>query len=185
MRDQPSPPHIFNDLALAADGSMYATSTLFGQIFHVSPELEEMASVQHTPGSHNNGITLDPDGRYLFFTLDRTIRRMELETGEVLALEVPLGADEGTDGLYFFGGGLISVKPRMNQVLRLELDQAVERVEETRVLVQDHPDFAYPTTGVVVGSYLVLVATSFADLPRNPQVEDQHGDVLIYRIPLG
>jgi hypothetical protein len=36
----------------------------------------------------------------------------------------------------------------------------------------------------VVGGDLVFVATSFADVPRNPESPRQHPDVLIYRIPI-
>jgi len=184
MMEQPSPAHIFNDLTLAADGAAYATTTMFGQIVRLSPEKDEMELVLDTPGSHNNGITMDPDERFLFFTLDREISRLELATGEVKKLEVPEEGGLGTDGLYFFEGSLISVKPRLNQVVRLHLTESLDRVGRVEVLADGEPGFAYPTTGVVVGDSLVLVGTSFANVPRNPQADEQHPDVLIYRLPL-
>jgi len=184
MMEQPSPAHIFNDLVLAADGDAYATTTLFGQIVRLSPEKDEMELVLDTPGSHNNGITMDPEGRFLFFTLDREISRLELATGEVKKLEVPEDAGLGTDGLYFFEGSLISVKPRLDQVVRLHFSESLDRVDRVEVLADGEPGFAYPTTGVVVGDSLVLVGTSFANVPRNPQADEQHPDVLIYRLRL-
>jgi hypothetical protein len=54
----------------------------------------------------------------------------------------------------------------------------------TTVVAADHPDFAYPTTGVVVGDTLYLVATSFADRPRTEGSGPQHPDVVIQAWPL-
>ncbi len=182
MMDQPSPGHIFNDLALTAEGDVYATTTLLGKIYRLSEGSDEMELILDRPGSQTNGITLGSSGRYLFFTLDRTISRMDLATAEVLALEVPEGADVGTDGLYFVDGSLISVKPRWGQILRLRLNDALDSADGVELLAGANPDFAYPTTGVLVGDHLVFVATSFADVPRNPDSARQHDDVLIYRL---
>lgn len=182
MLDQPSPTHIFNDLTLAANGDAYVTTTLFGRIYRISPEMEEMEVVLETPGSHNNGIVLEPSGRYLFFTLDRTLSRLELATGEVIQLQVPEGADVGTDGLYVLDGSLVVMKPRLGQIARLAMNEAMDAVEGVQILAQEEPDFAYPTTGVLVGDTLVFVATSFADRPRNPEVADQHPEVRIHRL---
>ena len=56
-----------------------------------------------------------------------------------------------------------------------------DRVE---ILAQDHADFAYPTTGVVAGDKLVIVGTSYANVPRNTDSPKQHGDVLIFEFDL-
>jgi hypothetical protein len=52
------------------------------------------------------------------------------------------------------------------------------------ILAKEHGDFAYPTTGVIVGDQLVFVATSYANVPRNTESLDQHPDVLIYELLL-
>jgi hypothetical protein len=185
MLDQPSPYHIFNDLVLAANGDAYATTTLFGQIVRLSPDADEMEVILETPERHNNGIALDPSERYLFFTLDRTISRLDLETGDVIRLRTPEGADVGTDGMYFHDGALVVVKPRFNRVLRLLLNPSMDTVEGVEILAQDDPEFAYPTTGVVVGDRLVFVATSYADIPRNTDPTNQHPEVRIHEVVLG
>jgi WD40 repeat protein len=184
LMDQPTPSHIFNDLAVASNGDVYVTTTLLGKVFRLSPESAEMELVLDSPGSHNNGITLSPDERYLFLTLDRSISRLDLETGDLTAIPVPDEAGTGTDGLYFVEGALVVVKPRLGQVSRLYLNASMDAVERVEVLAEGDPAFAYPTTGVVVGDRLVFVATSFADVPRNTESPIQHPDVLIHSLRL-
>jgi hypothetical protein len=185
LQDQPSPAHIFNDLVIDSQGDAFVTTTLFGRIYKASAGTAEMELILETPGSHNNGITLDPGERYLFLTLDRTISRLDLQTGDLKEVSAPEEAALGSDGIYFVDGSLVVVKPRFRQVARLFLNESLDAVERVEVLADGHPDFAYPTTGVLRGDALIFVATSFADSPRNPEVGEQHGDVLIHQVSLG
>lgn len=185
MLDQESDYHIFNDVALAASGDAYATTTLMGRVYRIPSAGGEMELVLQLPsGSHNNGIAVGPADQYLYLTVDRTIRRLELESGNLEEVAVPEGEALGTDGLYFHQNSLVTVKPRFKRISQLFLDDGVAAVDRVAVLADDHEDFAYPTTGVVVGDRLIFVATSFADVPRNPGSAVQHGDVLIYQVPL-
>ncbi len=182
---QASSYHIFNDLALGAGGEVYATTTLIGKVYKVTPKSRVIEPIlKLKPGGHNNGITLDPKGNYLFLTIDRSISRLNLTSGELTGLKMPRGEGMGVDGLYFYEGSLVAVMPRFNRVVRYFLDESLTTVELAKTLIQGHADFAYPTTGVIVGNKLVLVATSFADRPRKPDSGEQHGDVLIYELAL-
>jgi hypothetical protein len=182
---QESDYHIFNDISLTADGDAYATTTLIGRIYRLSADAEEMELVhQLEEGRHNNGIDLDPSGRFIFVTVDRSISRLEPATGKLVEMRVPGEAALGSDGLYFYENSLIVVKPRFKEVSRLFLNQDMTAVERVVILAKDHPDFAYPTTGAVVGDRLLLVSTSFADVPRNPAKKKQHGDIKIHQLML-
>jgi len=182
---QQSPYHIFNDLVLDARGDAYATTTLIGRVYRLSPSSGRMELVhQLPPGQHNNGITIGPDGKYLFLAVDRTISRLDLATGELKELPVPDKGAAGTDGLYWFDGSLISVKPRFREITRIRLADDLFTVLRVEDLVRDHPQMAYPTTGVIAGNRLVYVATSYADVPRNSDSAEQHGDVLIHELAL-
>lgn len=182
MVDQPDPGHIFNDLALAANGDVYVTTTLFGRVYRISPDAEEMELLLDVPENQTNGITLDPEGRYLFFTLGRTVSRLDLRTRELKEVPVPDGAGVGIDGMYFVDGALVVLKPRLKQIVRLVLDSSMGAVTRLEVLADGEPSFDYPTTGVMVGPDLVFVATSYADVPRNDRSREQHPDVLIQRL---
>jgi hypothetical protein len=139
---------------------------------------------QLAEGRHNNGITISPDGKYLFIAVDRTISRLELASGKLVELPVPDNGAMGTDGLYFHDGSLISVKPRFKAITRILLEQDLLTVRGVETLVSDHPQMAYPTTGVLVGDSLVYVATSYANVPRNSDSPKQHGDVVIHQLKL-
>jgi hypothetical protein len=143
-----------------------------------------MELLADSAGVQTNGVALDTEGRYLFFTFDRTIRRLDLTDGTQIEVAIPDGEGAGTDGLYLYQGSLVAVQPRRNRVVRLELNQAMDAVMSATVVAADHPDFAYPTTGVVVGDTLYLVATSFADRPRIEGSGPQHPDVVIQALPL-
>jgi sugar lactone lactonase YvrE len=185
MMDQESDYHICNDLVVARGGEVYFTTTLIGAVYRISPGDAGMTLVhQLADGRHNNGIALGPDERYAFLTVDRTLSRLDLRTGELVALTAPDEAVVGSDGLYYRDGSLVVVRPRFPGVSQLFLNDAMDTVTEVRELVDGHPDLAYPTTGVVVAENLVYVATSYADQPRRPDVDAQHGDVLIHRVRL-
>lgn len=184
---QESPYHICNDLALSPAGDAYITTTLIGRLYHASPDLSEMRTLhQLDEGSNNNGVTLGgPRGGRLFIAIDRGIWRYELATGAFTAVDVPADAGlVGPDGVYYSDGSLVVVQPRASQVVRLDLDDTETRVTGAIVLAEGLPDFAYPTTGVLVGDTLVFVASSYADVPRQPGVADQHGDVFIHAVAI-
>jgi hypothetical protein len=184
LRDQPGPAYIFNDLTLASNGDAYASTTLLGEIVRISPDSDEMEPLLVSPETQTNGITLDGTERYLFFTLGRSISRLDLESGDLTEILIPDEAGVGTDGMYFVDRSLVVVKPRLTQISRLFLNESMDAVERVEVLAEGDPAFDYPTTGVVVGGHLVFVATSFADVPRSQESPRQHPDVLIYRIPI-
>jgi hypothetical protein len=185
LLDQESDYHIFNDVAVASGGEVYATTTLIGAVYRVRGGEKKMTLVhQLEEGRHNNGIALGPHEKYLFLTIDRSIFRLEPVSGELVELTVPGGESLGTDGLYFHDGSLVAVKPRFNRISRLFLDEGLTTAGRTETLAQDHEGFAYPTTGVVTGTSLVFVGTSYANVPRNPDSPRQHGDVLIFETGL-
>lgn len=181
---QPSPAHIFNDLAIAQDGSVYVTTTLLGRVYHIVPGSSALALTYAADGLQTNGITFDTRGRYLFFTLDRGIVRLDPATGATLTLRSGEPAEAGTDGLYAVPGGLVAIQPRRRRIVRLQLDPAMEAIVGVDTLRVDDPDFAYPTTGVLVADTLAFVATSYADRPRTAGERFQHPDVIIGRLTL-
>lgn len=185
LGEQPSRYHIFNDLAIDAKGRVYATTTLLGSIHAVDATSDVMELFHKLPdGSHDNGITVGLEGRFLFVVVDRSVDRIDLETRERITLAFPAGEGLGVDGLYAHRDTLIGVVPRQNRIVRYHLNDARDVVVRVEDLLRDHPEFVYPTTGVVVGDSFVVVATSYADRERRDELEEQHPDVLIYELDL-
>jgi hypothetical protein len=75
----------------------------------------------------------------------------------------PAGATlRGIDGLYVHGGALVWVQNGVEpaRVVQARLGQDGVTLRDLRVLEAGHPDYAVPTTGVVVGDTLFYVATA-------------------------
>ena len=181
----PTQYHIFNDIVLDDEGNAYATTTSYGRIYKVDLQSGKMHLLQQLQqGDFNNGIAIDTNNKHLFTSTARGISRFDLESQK--AAIIPGTTDRKylpIDGLYFYSNSLIAIRPRENQVLRLKLTPEMDKVTSIEVLCQSLPGWAFSTTGVIAGDKLVVVGTSYANVPRNPG-EKQHGDIRIYQLDL-
>lgn len=182
---QKSDYHIFNDLALAADGTAYATTTLMGKVYHLDAESGEAEVILDLGDEgHNNGIALDPEGRTLFLVTGRMLSRLDLATRELAKLTLPPGEGPGGDGLYFYDGSLLVVLPHAKRIARYFLNEARTAATRAETLVAGRSDWDYPTTGLLLGDELLVVATSYASGFQRAEGTEQHGDVSICSVPL-
>ena len=160
-------PSQLNDVAIAPDGTVYATSSLPpGQVFRGSPEgLEPFGE----PGWRSpQGLTVSADGNTLFVAdYSYGIAAVDLETGHRVWLEEPEGFFlSGIDGLTRVGEDLIAIQNgiRPHRVLRLSPDLEHRRIRRAEVLEQNHPEYSEPTLGVGIsgpeGHRFVYVANS-------------------------
>jgi len=182
---QKSDYHIFNDLALAADGTAYATTTLMGKVYHLDAESGEAEVILDLGDEgHNNGIALDPEGKTLFLVTGRTLSRLDLATRELAPLALPPGEGPGGDGLYWYDGSLVVVLPHSKRVARYFLNEARTAATRAETLVEGRSDWNYPTTGLLQGDAFLVVATSYASGFQRVEGAEQHGDVLIGSVSL-
>lgn len=154
-----------NDLAIAADGTIYATDSGGGSVYRASPGAERLALLG-TAGALRgaNGLTLAPDGS-LYVALSTGIARVHAETGAAERLPQPDDVvTGGIDGLYWHEGGLLGVQNVFNpaRVVRVRLSGDGRRVDGLDVLQsRHHPSFHEPTTGTVVADRFVVIANSY------------------------
>jgi len=185
--------HLFNDIALAADGTIYITSFATGTLYRISSESDELEEWLPMPeGVSTNGIAMGPDGRFLLVVGSDQIYRVEIETGETVQLGVPEGEFLGSgDGLYFHDGGLVVLAIHMendeyhHRVLRLHLSDDQTAVTRVQILDQDHPLYAFPTTGALVDGWLYYIATAqFDKLDGEGNVApwDELSDIYILKV---
>lgn len=66
------------------------------------------------------------------------------------------------NGLYSFGDGLIAIQPfeEGRRVVRYVLSPAHDAVTGVEILEDEHPLFAQPTTGVIVGQAFYYIANA-------------------------
>jgi len=160
--------HLFNDVAIARDGTVYFTSFAYGMIYTIDSVTDQIEEYLRMPeGVWNNGIDITPDDRYLFVAGSDKVFRVDLETKELLELPIPENEVIGYgDGLYFNDGFLLAItvyrdeERLVNRVLKLYLSETLDRITAIDVLDQDHPLYSNPTTGAIADDWFYYIATA-------------------------
>lgn len=187
--------HLFNDVAIARDGSVYITSFSYGMIYTIDAATDEIGEFLQMPeGVWNNGIDITPEGDYLFVVGSDRIFRVDLETKEMLELPSPeRGVIGYGDGLYFHDGYLLAVTGHregeqvVNRVIRLRLPETLDRIKTIEVLDRDHPLYSNPTTGAVADGWFYYIATAQFekfDEEGNLAPWEELSDTYILKLPL-
>jgi hypothetical protein len=154
-----------NDLAIAADGTIYATDSASGTLFRKMPGEKTLApfgAKGALPGA--NGITLSAEGK-LYVAISTGIARIDLSTGAPTRLAQPeTVVTGGCDGLYWHRGDLIGIQNVTNpgRVIRIALADQGTRISGITVWQSHHhPEFAEPTTGAIADDALYVIANSY------------------------
>lgn len=154
-----------NDLAFAPDGSLLVTDSMAGSLWRVGGDGSARRVGADGALRGANGVAVAPDGRAAYVTASTGILRVSLPGGEPTRLPQPDDVvSGGIDGLYWADGDLVGVQNAVNpgRVLRLALADGGTRIAAATVLQSHHhPDFAEPTTGVVVDGALHVLANSY------------------------
>lgn len=169
--EKPDDNFLLNDIALAPDGTVFMTSYSGGTLYSIPSETDELEAWLPMPqGVYTNGITMDPEGRFLFVAGNDQIYRVAMESREVIRMAQPEGDSVGFgDGLYFHHGGLVIIASYGEQGRRdyhvawLPLSQDLSTIEEMRVLDQAHPLYGYPTTGALVDGWFYYIGNAQFD----------------------
>lgn len=103
-----------NDIAISSDGGIYITDSDVGLRDGAASPLKQMpnnvwlwkdgkvtlALAQDRLGASPNGVVLSPDGKYLYLTAGRTLKRYDVKPDGTLGDGVVVGEGEGiTDGM--------------------------------------------------------------------------------------
>lgn len=186
------PPHLCNDIALGKGGEVFVTDSTGGAVHRLRPGKEALETlVPLKTLIYPNGLAVSTDGKRLFVADFKGLSSVEVATGKVEALKYPEQVNvTGLDGLYLYGGHLVAVQngSGTERVVRFKLNAAKTAVLSEEILESRNPLFVTPTTGVVSGSSLFLIANSYLE-----SVDDQGrlkpeaplGEATILRIPLG
>jgi hypothetical protein len=153
-----------NDVAIAADGTVYATDSAGGSVFRLAPggrRLEPMGAAGRLPGA--NGIAVAPDGT-VYVAVSTGIARLDPGSGAAARLPQPDDVvTGGIDGLYWHDGSLLGVQNGLTpgRVVRIALIDGGRGVSGMSVLQSHHhPLFDEPTTGTIAGNRFIVIANS-------------------------
>jgi hypothetical protein len=151
------------DIAVAADGSVYASDPNSGAIYRARPG-DAALQVLVPAGRLRSpqGLVPAADGRRLYVSdYGYGLAMVSLADGAVTRLESDAGTMlDGIDGLVGYRGGLIAIQngtsPR--RILFLTLSRDGNRIASARVLESNGPDWGEPTLGVARGDDFLYVA---------------------------
>lgn len=186
------PPHLCNDIALGKGGEVFVTDSTGGAIHRLRPGKEALETlVPLKTLIYPNGLAISTDAKRLFVADFRGLSSVDVATGKVEALKYPEQVNvTGVDGLYLYGGHLVAVQngSGAERVVRFKLNAAKTAILSEEILESRNPLFQIPTTGVVSGSSLFLIANSYLE-----SVDDQGtlkpeaplGEATVLSVPLG
>ena len=160
--------HQLNDIALSRRGDAYVTDSLGATVYEIKVGDDELRPlVKFEAGLYPNGIALSADERLLYVANVEGVAIVDIASKTLDRLAGGEGvATTGADGLYLYRGSLVAVQnanPAPDRVVRLFLSADGRRAERSQVLESNRPDYALPTTGVVVGDELFYVANTQID----------------------
>lgn len=154
-----------NDLALAADGTLYVTDSASGTLFRKKRDEKSLSRFGKAGDIRGaNGIALSVDGK-LYVTLSTGIALVDTSTGEPTRLPQPdTVVTGGCDGLYWHDGDLFGIQNSTNpgRVVRLALTENGTKIAGLTVLQShNHPEFSEPTTGAIANDSLYVIGNSY------------------------
>lgn len=185
------PPHLCNDIAVGQGGEVFVTDSTGGAVHRLRPGKEALETlVPLGTLIYPNGLAISTDGKRLFVADFTGLSLVDVATGKVEPLKYPETVNvTGVDGLYLYAGHLVAVQngSGAERVVRFELNAAQNAILSEEVLESRNPLFKIPTTGVVYGSSLFLIANSYLE-----SLDDQGrlkpdaplGEVTVLQVPL-
>lgn len=178
-------PRLLNDVTVAADGTVWASESLRGEVYRIRPDGELELFARYGELVFLNGIAVSPDGTRLYLgdfvgvtvvsPTDGSVRRI---TGDDMALGM-------VDGLSWFDGGLVLVQnnPRVNlRVVRVDLGADGVTAEHLEVLASGVPEGTIPFTSAVMDDTVWVVAGAPFELKETGETPPA---AAVVRMPLG
>jgi sugar lactone lactonase YvrE len=151
------------DVAVAGDGTVYASDGLSGAIYGCRPGCTGAEAIV-PPGVLNSpqGMVAWDDGQVLYvadYVLG--LLRLNLETLKIAPLRVREATMlDGIDGLVRAGDALVAIQNGVlpHRILRIELAAQGRAISRVTVLAQGRPEWGEPTLGTVEAGRLLFVA---------------------------
>jgi DNA-binding beta-propeller fold protein YncE len=161
-------PHLFNDLVIAPDGTLYFTDTYFSAVYQLSPDAKAPAVlVKSSSLDYPNGLVFGKGSRLLIATYRNGLMQLDPSSK---ALKPLTGAKDsalsyGLDGLIYWNNFLIGVNNigenrATNTVVQYRLNPEGDSIIGKKIIDKGHAVFHEPTTAALVNNQLYVLANS-------------------------
>jgi len=184
--------HFLNQLAINRAGDVFVSDSLTPGIYRMKAGAEQLELLAGSRAFRSTqGLAFSDDEKTLYVAdFSDGVWALDMATGTRRHLDAP--ADTwlaGLDGLSRVADGFISVQLRVKpeRVVRLRLDPQGQRIAAVEVLESNHPDYAGPIQGTIVGSSFLYVANSQLGLANGETGEfpvDKARPTVVLRLPL-
>jgi sugar lactone lactonase YvrE len=159
--------HFLNDLTITPDGTVYLSDSYVPAVYKIDPKKDEIEKFVDLSGQlFPNGITYSTDTHKIFAATADEVIIVDPQTRKITTLgHAKNQYIAGGDGMYYYKGSLISIQNTVGKgrIVRLTLDEKQEKVTHTKILENQNPDYAIPTTGTIVKNYLYFISNSQLD----------------------
>jgi Cu-Zn family superoxide dismutase len=165
-------PTFINDVAVTRAGDAFFTDSFNPVLYRVTRAsdgtyvVEDWLDLTGTPIMYQNrfnlnGIVVTPDDRYLIVVQSNTgkLFRIEIATGDVVAIETGDAQLTAGDGLVLRGQTLYVVRNAFGEIAVVRL--AAQYTSGTLVGSITDPSFAFPTTADISHGRLLVVNSQF------------------------
>ena len=186
-------PHLFGDLALAPDGTVYVTDTKGGGLYSARLERDGLTTVIE-PGTFRSpqGIVVLDNDTVVMADYSTGLHRIEVQERRSTPLEMDPPQDlRGIDGLALRGRTLAAVQNAASppRVLKLTLDTEGTHITDGDIWVVPDPNAGEPTLATFVEDQLWVMQTDLwprvFDAAERPREGVDIAPPRIVRVPLG
>jgi SMP-30/Gluconolactonase/LRE-like region len=165
--------HIFNDLVVLRDGSVFLTDSLANVVYRFRSQDKSFTPQRVVrPLLSPNGIALTNDESALYVADQLGVLQIDLKTGASAEVDPgPRNTVAGIDGLYWHKGSLVAVQNGIGTPRVVEFQLAADglHVVKTTVLVNS---LTTPTTGALRGDDFYFIVNSQGDNLNGSHIMD-------------
>ena len=169
--------YMLNDLAITQDGGAYITDTRSGNLFTISPALDEIKLfMRDSLIVQPNGIALSPDNKLLYvasgtkgiLVVDLVSKSIK-PIGNIMSINT-----SGIDGMVYYKNNLIGVineQYEFTYIFKYKLSADRREIIAASIIDKDNPLFHVPTTCVADGDNLFVLASTSLDILITKQMD--------------
>jgi hypothetical protein len=176
------------DVAMAADGSVYASDSTGGGVYRLPPGGGALRLFARTGLRSPQGLVPSRDGKALLLLDSSGLHRLDLATAALTPLAGDGARLRGLDGLVRSGADLIATRngASPNRILRLRLAPGEKAVASVETLAEDPARLDDIALGAIIGRRFVFVAHSqWSAVGRDGQVKPDGVPATLSWVDLG